>query len=87
MTIDGNIVELEFDMDISEVQEFEKFISSRLEYVEEIKLVGEKTIFTSSSLFALLWSIKNTKPTIVIKEIEEDLKFENYGLIHWAKHD
>lgn len=87
MTIDGDIIELEFDMDISEVKEFETFISSRLEYIDAIKLVGDKSTFTSSALFALLWSIKKTKPSIIIKEMDEDLRFENYGLIHWEKYD
>ncbi|PHQ65748.1 MAG: hypothetical protein COB99_02190 [Sulfurimonas sp.] len=87
MTIDGDILEIELSMDIKDVIELKNFISPRLEYIEEIKVIKDTSIFASSSLFGLLHSVKKTKPSIVIDIIDNDLDIDNYGLIHWVKHE
>jgi len=87
MTIDGDILEIELDMDIEGVLELKQFVSNRLEYIEAIALTGEMNDFSSSSLLQLLHSIKKSKPSINIVAIDYDLKLDNYGVIHWIKHD
>jgi hypothetical protein len=88
MTIDGDVLEIELDMDLGEVMELKKFVEPRLEYIESIEIVGEREVFTSSSLFALLFSIKKSKPEIRIPLIDEGvLKLAHYGSVHWIYHD
>lgn len=87
MTIDGDVLEIELDMDIQDVLELKNFVADRLEYIKKIKLIGEMNSFTSSSLFQLLHSIKKSKPSIKIKAIKGDLVLKNYGVLHWIQHD
>lgn len=87
MTIDGDILEIELDMDIHDVLELKKFVSDRLEYIEAVSITGEMNEFSSSSLLQLLHSIKKSKPSIVIDAIDSPLKLKNYGVINWIKHD
>ncbi|MEA3374368.1 MAG: hypothetical protein U9Q62_11850 [Campylobacterota bacterium] len=87
MTIDGDTLEIELDMDIKDVVELKNFVADRLEYIEAVTITGEMDAFTSSSLFQLLHSIKRSKPSITINAIDADLMLEQYGLIHWVKHD
>jgi len=87
MTIDGDVLEIELDMDIGDVFELKNFIADRLEYIEAINVVGEMNSFSSSSLLQLLYSIKKSKPSIEINIIDEDLKLTNYGVIHWIGDD
>ncbi|NOR58565.1 MAG: hypothetical protein GQ474_08600 [Sulfurimonas sp.] len=87
MTIDGDVLEIGLSMDIKDVIELKNFISPRLEYIEEIKVIKDTTTFASSSLFGLLHSVKKTKPSIVIEMIDNDLDIDHYGLIHWARHE
>ena len=63
------------------------FISERLEYIEEITIVGEMKTFNSSSLFQLLFSIKKSKPSIKIDGFDEYLKLGDYGTLHWINND
>ena len=87
MTINGDVLEIELDMDIQDVLELKNFILDRLEYIEEIKVTGEMDSFATSSLFQLLHSIKKSKPSIEIKTISSDLTLINYGVLHWIQHD
>ena len=87
MTINGDVLEIELDMDIQDVLELKNFVLDRLEYIEEIKVIGEMDSFTTSSLFQLLHSIKKSKPSIEIKTISSDLTLINYGVLHWIQHD
>jgi len=88
MTIDGDVLEIELDMDLGEIIELKKFVAPRLEYIESIEVVGEKDSFSSSSLFAMLFSIKKSKPEISIPIIDEGvLKLSDYGNLHWICHD
>ncbi len=87
MTIDGDTLEIELDMDIKDVLELKEFVAERLEYIEAVAITGEMKRFSSSSLLQLLHSIKKSKPSISIDVIDSDLKLEDYGVIHWMKHD
>lgn len=88
MTIDGDVLEIELDMDLGEVIELKKFVEPRLEYIESIEVIGEREIFACSSLFALLFSIKKSKPQIRIPMIDDGVfKLANYGGLHWIQHD
>ena len=87
MTIDGDTLEIELDMDIEDVIELKKFVESRLEYIEAVSITGEMNIFSSSSLFQLLHSMKKSKPSLKIDVIDSDLKLQDYGVIHWIKND
>jgi len=84
MTIDGDVLEIDLDMELDDVCELKEFISTRLKYIEEISFVGEVEEFTTSSLFTLLFSIKNTKPSIKIPLIDDGSTiFKNFGKIKW----
>ena len=87
MTIDGDTLEIELDMDIKDVLELKQFVADRLEYIEAVSVTGEMNRFSSSSLLQLLHSIKKSKPSISIGVIDSDLKLDDYGVIHWTKHD
>ena len=87
MTINGDVLEIELDMDINDVLTLKDFVSERLDYIEEIEVVGDKNIFSSSSLFQLLFSIKKSKPSIVIDAIDNPLKLESFGTINWIHND
>jgi len=87
MTIDGDTLEIELDMDIGDVFVLKNFIFDKLEYIESINIVGERDNFTSSSLLQLLYSVKKSKPSISINIIEADFELTEYGLIHWTGDD
>ena len=87
MTIDGDVLEIELDMDLDEVIELKEFVSTRLKYIQEIVIVGDKQEFASSSIFQLLFSIKQTKPSIKIPAIDEGcLTLENFGKLYWINN-
>ena len=87
MTIDGDVLEIELDMDLDEVIELKEFVSTRLKYIQEIVIVGDKQEFASSSIFQLLFSIKQTKPSIKISAIDEGyLTLENFGKLYWINN-
>jgi hypothetical protein len=86
MTIDGDILEIELDDDLLAVIELKNFVKDRLEYIEEIVIVGERDTFASSSLFQLLMSIKKTRPEMKIPLIDEGaLTLTEYGKLHWSR--
>ena len=87
MTIDGDTLEIELDMDINDVLELKSFVTDRLEYIEEVSITGDLDEFSTSSVFQLLYSIKKSKPSIKIDAIDSDLKLEHYGVMHWIKND
>lgn len=88
MTIDGDVLEIELDMELEEVVELKKFVEPRLEYIESIEVVGDRDSFISSSLFTLLFSIKKSKPEMLIPFID-DGKFTltEYGVMNWINYD
>jgi len=87
MTIDGDVLEIELDMELDDVVELKEFVSTRLKYIEEIVIVGGEQEFASSSIFQLLFSIKQTKPTIKISAIDKSyLALENFGKLYWINN-
>lgn len=87
MTIDGDILEIELDMSLKDVVDLKKFVLEKLEYIEEIKIIGEMKTFASSSLLQLLHSVKKSKPSMKIAAVDGSLTLKEYGVIHWMKHD
>ena len=87
MTIDGDILEIELDMDIKDVLDLKNFVLDRLEYIEEIKIIGETNSFASSALLQMLHSIKKSKPSMKMDSVDSDLTLKDYGVIHWTKYD
>lgn len=84
MTIDGDVLEIELDMELDDVVELKEFVSTRLKYIEEIVIVGGEQEFASSSIFQLLFSIKQSKPSIKIPIIDDGyLTLENFGKLYW----
>jgi hypothetical protein len=89
MYIDGDVLELDIEMDLEEVKALYLFIQDRLVYVEEIVLLRSKNGMPSTSaLFSLLFWIKAKKPSIKIEFIETmNLNLEAYGMMNWMAHE
>lgn len=87
MQFDGDELTIALDMSMEEIREFEQFVRPRLEYIETIE-VEEGTAFKSSSLLALLVSLKRTRPELKIPFLEQGASTSNvYGTLHWMCHD
>ena len=83
MTIDGDVLEIELDMELQDVEELKEFVKTRLEYIEEVKVVGEFDAFSTASLLQLLYSMKLSKPSLSIKVIDEGLNLKQFGVVEW----
>lgn len=83
MTIDGNVLEIELDMSLDDVVALHEFIKNRLQYIESIEIVGANDQFVSSSLFSLLFSIKKSKPSLMIPLIDAPAEITEFGTVHW----
>jgi hypothetical protein len=70
MEFDGDVLSIDIDMSIDEVQEFEEFIRTRIDYIETID-VKEDGELKSSALIAILTSLKRTKPELNIPFFRE----------------
>lgn len=89
MYIDGDVLELDLEMDLEEVKALEIFIKDRLAYVEEIVLLrSNDSIPSTSALFSLLFFIKAQKPSIKIEFMETmSLNLETYGTMYWTANE
>ncbi|DAB32558.1 MAG TPA: hypothetical protein CFH79_03235 [Sulfurospirillum sp. UBA11407] len=89
MYIDGDILELDIDMDLEEVKALRDFVKDRLEYIEEIKFVNEKEASPlSSALFQLLYCVKLSKPAIKMDFFDKPpYELKNYGTMYWIFHE
>lgn len=89
MYIDGDILELDIEMDLEEVKALKEFVKDRLDYIEEIVLLssnGGKP--STSSLFSLLCSLKITKPSLKIDAIDKNpMDLGSYGMTYWNAHE
>jgi hypothetical protein len=83
MNIDGDVLEIELDISLEDVISLKEFVTNRLQYIESIVITGSKDQFVSSSLFALLFSIKKSKPTMKIPLIESSVETTEYGTLYW----
>lgn len=87
MLFDGDELTIALDMPMEEIREFEQFVRPRLEYIETIE-TEEGTALRSSSLLALLVSLKRTRPELKIPFLDKGLTASGgYGTLHWMCHD
>lgn len=89
MYIDGDVLELDIDMDLDEVKALKDFVKDRLSYIEEITFINSKEASPkSSSLFQLLYSIKKTKPQIKINIFDSSgYALKEYGTMYWIENE
>lgn len=65
MFINGDILELDIEIDYDEVKALHACIKDKLSYIKEIILLKTSNGMPSSSaIFTLLSSVKHSKPTI-----------------------
>ena len=89
MCIDGDVLELDMEMDLEEVKALHLFVKDRLAYIEEIVvLASQNGVPSTSSLFALLYVIKQEKPSIKIDFIDKNgINLGSYGTLYWNSHE
>jgi hypothetical protein len=89
MYIDGDVLELDIDMDLEEVKSLKDFVKDRLEYIEEITFVNVmQSTPKSSSLLQLLYVIKKEKPSIKIELLDNPFfDLFDYGKMYWIEHE
>ncbi len=89
MCIDGDVLELDIEMDLEEVKALKEFVKDRLDYIEEISLLHSKDgVPLTSSLFSLLFCMKKAKPSLKIPCIDAmSYDLESFGLVHWRAHE
>ena len=86
MTIDGDILEIDIDMELDDVVALKEFVKDRLKYIEEISVQGEGDNFKTSALFQLLFSIKKVNPSIKIPLIDApELTMNAFGKHYWIQ--
>jgi hypothetical protein len=85
MYIDGDRVVVSCMLDLSEVMEFATFVKERLEFIEGVDIEEESLdAFGTSSLFALLVSLKKTKPDMDIPLLKDGGFASNQlGTFNW----
>jgi len=89
MCIDGDVLELDIEMDLEEVKALKEFVKDRLDYIEEISILRSKEgVPVTSSLFSLLFCMKKAKPTLKIPCIDEmSYDLESFGMMYWSAHE
>ncbi len=89
MCIDGDVLELDIEMDLEDVKVLKEFVKDRLEYIEEISLLRSKDgVPATSALFSLLFCMKKVKPSLRIKFIDEMmLDLDSFGMMYWRAHE
>lgn len=84
MYIDGDRVVVSNELDLSEVMEFAQFVKERLDYIDGVDIEEENLEnFGTSALFALLASLKKTKPDLDIPILKE-FNSEKFGTFNWS---
>lgn len=89
MCIDGDVLELDIEMDLEEVKALQAFVKDRLGYIEEISLLRSGSgLPSTSALFSLLFCMKKVKPTLKIDFIDAlSLDLESFGMMYWNAHE
>ena len=89
MCIDGDVLELDIEMDLEEVKALQAFVKDRLSYIEEISLLRSGSgLPSTSALFSLLFCMKKAKPSLKIDFIDtHSLDLENFGMMYWNAHE
>lgn len=81
--IEGDTLNLSWEMTLEELKELKEFLSTKLSYIEAIEVEGEGEPATSA-LLQLLFSLKKSKPEMVIPVLEGvDTCFGSFGRIGW----
>ncbi len=85
MYIDGDVLELDIEMDLEEVKSLKIFVQERLNYIEEIVVLRSKDgVPTTSALFAFLLWVKHRKPSLKIDVLDAMmLDLEVFGMMYW----
>lgn len=89
MCIDGDVLELDIEMDLEEVKALQAFVKDRLGYIEEISLLRSGSgVPSTSALFSLLFCMKQAKPSLKVDFIDtHSLDLENFGMMYWTAHE
>ena len=89
MCIDGDVLELDIEMDLEEVKALQAFVKDRLSYIEEISLLRSGSgLPSTSALFSLLFCMKKAKPSLKIDFIDTHfLDLESFGMMYWNAHE
>ncbi|NWF66536.1 MAG: hypothetical protein HXX81_03605 [Campylobacterales bacterium] len=83
MYIDGDRLEIGFDIEVDEFEELKSFIMERLNYIDSVNVTGDDLNMKSSTLIQFLASIKKSKPTIKINLFDSEYCFKKYQKIDW----
>lgn len=87
MYIDGDVLELDMEMDLEEIKALKTFVTQRMAYIEEI-VVHEESLPISSALFSLLWCMKREKPSLKIAILQQQpYPLKGYGELYWGCHE
>jgi len=82
--IEGDVLNLSYDMTLDEVEELRDFLIGKLGYITSIGFEGAAREFSTSSLLQLLASIKKSRPEISIPVLEcKETVFGKFGVISW----
>lgn len=89
MCIDGDVLELDIEIDLEEVKVLKEFVKDRLAYIEEISLLRSGDgLPSTSALFSLLFVIKQMKPSLKIAFMDTmSLELDTYGMMYWMNHE
>lgn len=84
MNIQNGILCLDASIDNAEIESITQFIKENIMQINEV-IIDEKSIVTSSCLFALLSSIKKTKEDISIPFLDKDNDIESFGNVTFLR--
>ncbi len=89
MCIDGDVLELDIEIDLEEVKALQAFVKDRLAYIEEIVLLRSSNgLPSTSALFSLLFCIKKSKPSLKIDAIDSmSLSVDTFGMMYWMNDE
>ena len=89
MCIDGDVLELDIEIDLEEVKALHLFVKDRLAYIEEISLLRSSSgLPSTSALFSLLFCMKQMKPSLKIACFDApSFDLESYGMMYWMSHE
>ena len=85
MCIDGDVLELDMEMDLEEVKSLKDFVQERLNYIEEIVVLrSQNGLPSTSALFTFLFWVKRQKPSLKIDILDAmTLDLEAFGRMYW----
>lgn len=84
MLFDGDILQIERDVDSEQLDAFRKFVATRLEYIDEIRIEGGSVATPPQRLLQLLASIKKSRPQIRIALLDANSHTSEDGTAGWC---